>query len=224
MELTITQDQLVFIFVDWGLTSVDGELVSDLAPDAALTGNIRVETNFVRRAAVVHPGRLDQDLNVDFAHVLRHCSQSAPTPPISNHHRIRTAKEPSREILRRLHHAILTLRAEHRQLARGSEVVQQVPIQLPVRNAQHKFLAASKRRQQLSTQLVRPVAQERQLARESQITRLGRIGHLLSERARAGPAGGIPRAVAVQQEQLRDLAPLWHERAGFGEAVVCRAE
>jgi hypothetical protein len=30
--------------------------------------------------------------------------------------------------------------------------------------------------------------------------------------------------VAVQQEQLRDLAPLWHERAGFGEAVVCRAE
>lgn len=141
-----------------------------------------------------------------------------------NRHAIRTAKEPSSKILRRLHHTILTLRAEHRQLTRSSEVIQQMPIQLPVRNTQHELLAASKRRQQLGTQLVRPVAQERQLAREGQITRLGRISHFLSERARAGPAGGIPRAVAVQQEQLRDLTSLWSERAGVGEAVVCRAE
>jgi hypothetical protein len=80
VELTVTQDQLMLIYAYSGLTSVDGELISNCAPDTALTGNIRVEANLVRRAAVVHPGRLDQDLDVDFAQVLRHCSQSAPTP------------------------------------------------------------------------------------------------------------------------------------------------
>ena len=59
MELTVTHDQLVLIYVSSRLTGVDGELVGNRASDAALTGNIRVETNLVRRAAVVHPGRLD---------------------------------------------------------------------------------------------------------------------------------------------------------------------
>jgi len=59
VELTVTHDQLVFVYVGWGLTGVDGEFISNRASDAALTGNIRVETNLVRRAAVVHPGRLD---------------------------------------------------------------------------------------------------------------------------------------------------------------------
>jgi serine/threonine protein kinase HipA of HipAB toxin-antitoxin module len=116
VELTVTQDQLVLIYVCSGLTSVDGELISNRASDAALTGNIRVEANLIRRAAVVDPRRLDQDLDVDFAHVLRHCLRSAPTRTILSRHIPHTTKETSSKILRRLHHAILTLRAEHRQL------------------------------------------------------------------------------------------------------------
>lgn len=122
---------------DGGVECVDGEAVCDCAADAASTGDV----------GVVQAWLLDEDLDVDLVQILGH------------------TEEASGKVLCCLDHAVLRLGSEDRDCLCFCEVVQKMAIELSVRDSKEEVLAASKGGQKLCTKLIRPVAEERELAR-----------------------------------------------------------
>ena len=127
VELTVKNLAKRYCEICGGLTSIRRKFSSHSASNASLASNVRVQADLVWGTTVIDTRCLDQDLDVDLAHVLRH------------------TEEASGEVLSRLHHAVLTLCPEHRQLTLSGEVVEQVSVQLPVLHTKQKVLATTER-------------------------------------------------------------------------------
>jgi len=143
--------------------------------------------------------------------------------PIKCQCKPQTYKEASSKVLGGLDHAVLRLCTEDGKRAGLGEVVEEMAIQLPVCHSQHEVLAAAKRREQVGAQLVAPVAEERQIARESQ-PRLGRIAQFTCKLLRASPLGRVPRSVTVKQVHLGNLTTSGDQRAGLRQAIIGRVD
>lgn len=169
--------------------------------DAASRVNVGVVANIVGRARVVEAISLDDYLEVDFSHVLGH------------------AEETGTKVLGSLDHAVFTLGPEDGDLSRCREVVQEMAIQLAILDSQHKVFAATRWCEKLGTKPVLPVVQKSELTRERKAG-FGGFRKLGSKLGWGSVTGGIPGSVTVQQVHLRDLAPIWDQRAGVWQAVV----
>ena len=131
-------------------------------------------------------------------------------------------EEASSEVLGRLDHAVHGLGAEDGEGAGGSEVVEELAIELAVGDTEVEVLAPAKGSEQLRTELVRPLGQERELAGDAEAAVLGSVLELLGEGRRGGPGGRVAGTVAVQEVHLDDVAAIGNQRAGIGQAVVGR--
>lgn len=163
--------------------------------------DIGVVADIVRCARVVHPRRLDEDLDVHLIQVLGH------------------AEEAGGEVLGGLDHAVLGLGPEDGDGAGLGEVVEEVAVELAVLDPEQELLAAPERRQQLGAELVGPVGQEGQVAAYLQAV-LGRVRDFVGELGRRRAASRIPGAVAVQEMYLGHAAALGGERIGIGQPII----
>lgn len=78
--------------------------------------------------------------------------------------------------------------------------------------AQQELLASTKWRQQLRAELVRPIGEESQIARNLE-TFLGSILELGGKRLGRRVTSGVPRTMAIQKVHLGDGTAIRDERA-----------
>lgn len=170
--------------------SVDGEFISSSRANASFGCDVGVVADFVGSSRVVDSKCFDKDLDVYLVQVLW------------------DTEETSGKVLGGLDHAVLRFGAENRDSLLSGEVVQQFAVQLAVFNTEEEILAPAKGSQKLSTELVSPVGQESQFARNLETRSLGGICKLRGKCRWRSAAGRVSCTVAIQQMHLVDGASI----------------